>query len=171
MRERYKFILFYLVPLIGWMGLIYYSSSQTFEEQTVEPVLLDVNLSYIHSYFGWVSFYYGDTLVSLETRSPAEFVEFFIRKGAHVVTFAFLGILSYRLFSYFLKHVTSSSLLAVIFVAMYSTFDEYRQFLNPGRSGMVEDVILNCVGGVLGITLWINITKWVEKKRKQIPTT
>jgi VanZ family protein len=151
------------------MGLIYYSSSKTFEEQTVEPILLDANLSFVSSYFGWISFYYGDSLVSLATRSPAEFVEFFIRKGAHLVTFAILAVLSYRVFSYFLKNVVYSSLLALIFVILYSAFDEYRQALNPGRSGMVEDVILNFVGGTLGVILWIKIMKVVKRKRKKFP--
>jgi VanZ family protein len=170
MKERYKFILYHLIPLLGWMGLIYYSSSQTFEEQTVEPMLLDTNLSFVSSYFGWVSFYYGDSLVSLDTRSPAEFVEFFIRKGAHLVTFGILAILSYRVFSYFFKHVVYSSLLALVFVVLYSALDEYRQALNPGRSGMVEDVILNFLGGMLGVILWVKILKVIKKKRKRFPT-
>jgi glycopeptide antibiotics resistance protein len=34
---------------------------------------------------------------------------------------------------------------------------------------MVEDVILNFVGGMLGVILWVKILKVIKKKRKRFP--
>ncbi|MCE7791685.1 VanZ family protein [Salipaludibacillus sp. CUR1] len=157
--SRGRFVVFYLIPFLFWAGLIYYSSSQTFEDQTVEPVLADFNLTWVSAMFQWVSFNYGGSPVSLQAMTPAEFTEFFIRKGAHVFTFAVLAVLTYRLISYFYNNRNAAAGMSLAFVLLYGSFDEYRQSLNPGRSGMVEDVILNFAGGILGLIVFLTVKK------------
>lgn len=157
------------MPLFAWMGLIYFSSSQSYDDQTIQPVLSGVNLDFVYTLFSWVSFTYGDSVVSLETRSPASFVEFFIRKGAHVVVFGVLGILAFRLFNLFCAYAKTVC-LSMLIVAGYSIFDEFRQSLHPGRSGMIEDVVLNSFGGVIGISISLLFISYRKKQIKMKKT-
>lgn len=153
----------YIVPLLAWVGLIHFSSSQSYDDQNVQPLLKDINLDWVHSLFSWVSFQYGDSVVSLQTRSPEGFVEFFLRKGAHLLVYAVLGILAYRLIRQFLARRLYSGFIAWLFVVVYAGVDEFRQMLHPNRSGMIEDVILDSVGGLIGIALWMS---WKDRNLK-----
>ncbi|WP_280769636.1 VanZ family protein [Salipaludibacillus daqingensis] len=160
LKQTKEFLLFYLSPFVFWVALIYYSSSQSFEDQTVEPLLAGGNLTWISDWFSWVSFYYGDTLVSLETRTTAEFAEFFIRKGAHLAVFGILAILAFRLVYVVYRSNKTAVISSLSFVLLYASVDEFRQSLHPGRSGMVEDVILNVVGGIIALPIFI----WAKKR-------
>ena len=42
-------------------------------------------------------------------------------------------------------------LLAFMLTSGYASFDELRQVFHPGRTGLMEDVILDSVGGLVGI--------------------
>ncbi|ADU31897.1 VanZ family protein [Evansella cellulosilytica] len=155
-----KFYLYYLLPLLLWLTVIYISSSQSYETQNVQPMLGEFNLSWVETFAKDISFQYGDSEVSLETRSPAAFVEFFLRKGAHLVVFAILAILSYRVFYYMKAHQGIASLGAWTFVTLYAAIDELRQHFHPYRSGMIEDVVLDSIGGLLGIAIIVVWRKW-----------
>ncbi|MDQ0256659.1 VanZ family protein [Evansella vedderi] len=154
-KEKRRLLIHYILPFAAWVGLIHYSSSQSYEDQNVQPILQGLPLDWVESLFWWVSFQYGDSVVSLQTRSPEAFIEFFIRKGAHLFVFAVLGILAYRLLNQFLKKRAHCAIYAWLFVTIYAGIDEFRQMLHPNRSGMVEDVILDSIGGVIGISLWV----------------
>ncbi|MFD1639763.1 VanZ family protein [Evansella tamaricis] len=154
-----RFLFLYIVPLAAWMGMIHFSSSQPYETQNVQPIIREINLQWVTNWFSWVSFQYGDTLVSLETRSPEAFLEFFIRKGAHLFVFAVLGILAYRVINYLLSKTKTSALLSWLFVTGYAAVDEFRQLLHPNRTGLTEDVILDSIGGAIGITAFLILRK------------
>lgn len=154
-KRRIGILLYYVLPLLCWIGLIHFSSSQSYEDQNVQPLFQGVNLDWVNQWFSWVSFQYGGTIVSLETRTPAAFVEFFLRKGAHVFVYAVLGVLVYRLAKQYLLSKFWAGSTAWLFVILYASIDEYRQFLHPYRTGLVEDVILDSIAGLLGILIFI----------------
>ncbi|WP_026691521.1 VanZ family protein [Alteribacter aurantiacus] len=153
-------LLSHIVPLLGWVALIQYASSQSYEEQKATPFLAAFNLSWVESTFGWVSFTYGTGVVSLETRTTEQFVEFFIRKGAHVFVYFLLAILIYRVVKLVLPNkVPESAVLAIGFATLYAAYDEIRHYFHPNRTGMVEDVLLDMAGAAIGVLFWVLLTE------------
>lgn len=164
MKINQKLFLQYILPLVAWITLIHFSSSQSYEGQNVQPLLEGFPLEWVNKLFYWVSITYGDSVVSLETRTPEAFVEFFLRKGAHLFVYAVLGIIAYRLLNQVLHQTVLSGLIAWVFTTAYAGVDELRQYFHPNRSGMIEDVILDSVGGAIGITVWVY---WQHRKEKR----
>lgn len=166
--SKVKIALYYYLPFVVWLGMIHFSSSQSYEDQNVQPILKGVNLDWMYNWFSWVSFRYGESVVSLETRTPEAFVEFFLRKGAHLFVFAVLGIFALRLLHLYIRNnIYCAALLALGFVVVYAAVDEYRQLLHPNRSGMVEDVVLDSIGGALGIAAFLLIRNRLGRKTKE----
>ncbi|WP_096437506.1 VanZ family protein [Alteribacter populi] len=148
-------LLTHYVPFLAWLSMIQYASSQPYQDQDVTPILGNINLSWIESGFQWVQFTYGTSVISLETRSTEAFVEFFIRKGAHVFVYFVLAIFAFRILMLWMEHIPKASVLAILFITAYAAYDEIRHYFHPDRSGMVEDVLLDMFGGALGVLAWI----------------
>ena len=82
--------LYWLFPFM-WMIVIFISSSQPYEKQNIQPFLTDtIDLSFLEPYIHWISFTYNQSEVSVERLGVYGFIEFFIRKGAHVFVFLIL---------------------------------------------------------------------------------
>ena len=136
------------------MFMLYTSSSMTYEAQTAVPTLEKILQGKpLYDFLSRFEFMYGDAVVSIAADGYFSFVEFFIRKGAHFFTFFLLGffwVLGLR------KRVRDdwlTVLLAILLCIGYASFDEFRQSFNPGRSGMMADVILDTAGAVVGTFL------------------
>src|SRR5690625_6708865 len=79
--------LYWLFPFM-WMIVIFISSSQPYEKQNIQPFLTDtIELSFLEPYIHWISITYNQSEVSVERLGVYGFIEFFIRKGAHVFVF------------------------------------------------------------------------------------
>ncbi|WP_088104306.1 VanZ family protein [Halalkalibacter urbisdiaboli] len=139
---------------IAWIGIIVFASSQPYSQQDLRPMLTSWDLSWVERLFSWVEFTYSQSLISIETKGTAGFIEFFIRKGAHVVVYATLGFLASRLLRATSIRLFYQVLLAFLFVVLFAMSDEYRHSLNPERTGLIEDVILDSVGGIIGIAFY-----------------
>ncbi|TMW72224.1 VanZ family protein [Alteribacter natronophilus] len=150
-------LLTHYTPLLAWTAMIHYASSMPASDQSLNSPLAAFDLTWIERTFSWVSFQYGNSVVSLDTRTTEQFAEFFIRKGAHVFVYAVLAILAYRVAKLWLTKPTQSphtAILAIAFITIYATYDEITHYYHPGRSGLIEDVLLDMAGGALGILSW-----------------
>ncbi|ERN51814.1 VanZ family protein [Alkalihalophilus marmarensis] len=145
--------------LISWAGMIVYASSQPYADQDVRPMLENFSLDWVGQLFGFVHFSYAGSEVSVEARGPAAFIEFFIRKGAHLITFTVLGSLFMWVYHTANIRLPKAIALSLLSVGIFASIDEYRQFLHPDRSGLIEDVILDTVGGILGIIIYIALRR------------
>lgn len=158
--------LIYWIPSILWMGVIYYSSDQPYQDQDIKPLLSNyVDLSFLEPIFQSISFTYNQSLVNVEQLGVEGFIEFFIRKGAHVGVFFLLCILLYVAAT---KTFTNKSrnipLLVAFFVTvLYALFDEWHQGLTPNRTPYIGDVFLDSFGALLAIVV-ILITLNVKDK-------
>lgn len=47
----------------------------------------------------------------------------------------------------------------ICLVAAYAATDEYHQLFVPGRSGQVRDVVIDTVGGTLGLGAWLAVRR------------
>lgn len=82
---------------------------------------------------------------------------YIVRKMAHFIIYALIGI-SLLLFMYvFSKKLMLSSIIAFILSVTYACYDEYRQISIPGRSGSIKDVLIDSCGALTGIILTFGI--------------
>ena len=88
------------IPVLLWMGLIFYSSAQPYKKQDMRSDIEQyVNVEFVKEHFSWVSIDYGGgTPVSIANKGVGGFIEFFLRKGAHFMVFFMLGSLTYYAF-------------------------------------------------------------------------
>lgn len=94
------------------------------------------------------------------------FLEFFIRKGAHVSVFFLLTIFFYMAIKKTLPvSAQSMVLLAFLLTFMYALMDEFRQSFTPNRTAYIGDVLLDTFGGLLAVML-IMLLKRRRSKRK-----
>ncbi|WEG16638.1 VanZ family protein [Alkalihalophilus pseudofirmus] len=158
-----KKVIVTLILLSIWLGVIIYSSSQPYSDQDIQPLLQNWNLEWVYSLLGSISFTYGGSEISVIARGPAAFIEFFIRKGAHLLVFSILGFLLTRIFLALNYKVPTAIMLTLMIIFPFACIDEYRHLLHPDRTGLFADVILDTIGGVIGVLSYLIVRRY--KKR------
>ncbi|UOQ94441.1 VanZ family protein [Halobacillus shinanisalinarum] len=157
--------LVYWIPSIVWMGVIFYSSSTPYQEQDVKPFLSDwFELSGLAPLFAGISFTYHHSEVSVATLGIAGFIEFFIRKGAHVTVYLLLTLLIfYALHRTTNRNYQSIMLISWIATVLYAITDELHQGITPNRTPYVGDVMLDALGGLIA-TLLISVVYFIRRR-------
>lgn len=146
------------IPWSGYVTLLilvilFISSSMPYEEQSLKPGLSRYfDLGFVE-HLRFISFdYHGE--VSVAVLGASGFVEFFIRKAAHLSIFILLGIalidLTYRL----IRPYALAGLFAYTVAITVAVFDEFHQILTGGRTGLIQDVLLDGTGALIGILLY-----------------
>ncbi|WP_257350233.1 VanZ family protein [Pseudalkalibacillus decolorationis] len=157
-----KFILYWL-PVLIWVGIIFYSSSQPYQEQDIKPFLSDqIPLDWVSGLFGNLEFDYAGEEVSVDQLGEAGFVEFFLRKLAHLSVYFILFLLIYRAIfcTTKIKYIKTTALLLSF---IYAASDEFHQGFTANRSPYTEDVLLDTVGIIIGA---LNANLLVQKVNK-----
>ena len=150
------------------MAVLFYSSSMTYHEQTSVPLLeRSLHAQPLESWLSQFSFQYAGSEQSIKVSGYFKFVEFFVRKGAHFGTYFLLGLFSYL----GLRPRLTGAGLAVIFSWLattgYAATDEFHQMLTGDRTPLFQDVMLDSVGALTGIVLFLIIERlWRLKKRR-----
>lgn len=78
-----------------------------------------------------------------------ELSNFVIRKCAHFLEYAILGILFYNVLKMYFEN-KKLMILCVLFCMFYAITDELHQLFVPGREGALRDVIIDTCGGSFG---------------------
>lgn len=159
----------YWLPSVLWMGVIFYSSSQPYQNQDIKPFLSEnIDLSFLKPILGWIEFGYHDSVVSISSLGVNSFVEFFVRKGAHVTVFFLLMLFFFlALHKVIANGIRWTILLSLFLTILYAVFDEMHQGFTPGRTPYAGDVILDSFGGLLGVIIILDRHKRT-KKREQL---
>lgn len=155
----------WLLPLI-WMGVIFYASNQPYEDQDIRPILGDrLDLSIFEGVFGWMAFTYNDSLVSVETLGVEGFIEFFIRKGAHVAVFFLLTCFYFIAIRKSIERTFKQNIAISFFAAVaYAITDEIHQGFTPNRTPFIGDVMLDAFGALAAVMLLVAIKRSNEEK-------
>lgn len=163
-KKRTIFILM-LCATLAWMGFIFLFSSENDMQSTersdavTDRLAKAVNGNYIAEEKDgeFMNFYKG--------------VSIFVRKSAHVLSYALLGALTYLVVMLrceenknFLKNGTLSVTICVI----YASLDEFHQTFVDGRAGRVSDVLIDSIGIVIGTAITLFICRRVFAKRQRI---
>lgn len=151
-NNRLKQSLIWAMP-VTWMGLIFLSSRTPYEKQDVKPALAShFDLSVIEPFVDGIAFTYHQSVISVASLGIERFIEFFIRKGAHVFVFFVLTIL----LAYAFKKTTHLSITSILIYSyliatIYACLDELNQSMTPNRTPYIGDVVLDSFGSLLAI--------------------
>ena len=88
-------------------------------------------------------------------------VEHNIRKLAHFLEFACLGLLWCKTFASFHVSNRTSTGYILLLCLLTAVVDEYIQLFSPGRDGKVMDVLLD-FSGAFCAWLWYRIMQWCD---------
>lgn len=161
-----KYKVFFLIGMIVVLSVIFIASSQTYEQQDMRPFLGDLlNTPYLMDKLSSIEFVYAGNVVSVEHVGVAGFIEFFIRKAAHFTVFGLLGFFTCGVLCTILKKGRIVSVLvSLYFVIVYACLDELHQKITGGRSPLLEDIIIDTLGGFCGIMIFIIILYFKTRK-------
>jgi VanZ family protein len=156
---------YWLLPLT-WMAVIFYSSATPYEKQDLKPFFSNYfDFSFLEPLLKNIEFTYNESIVSVEALGINGFVEFFIRKGAHLTVFFIL----FFLFSIAFRKTSALGEGIVIFYSIfltiaYAVFDEIHQGFTPNRTPYFGDVIIDSLGAFLAAIFY----KIISKKSKNL---
>lgn len=151
---------------IGIMILLFISSSMSYKDQSsvgfLQMVLkhrpFETNLRQF-------SFTYAGSIISVQESGYFQFVEFFIRKFAHFISFFVMGYCWQYALLPKAKYKQSTFLVTLLICFSYAVCDEFHQSLTPNRTPLVDDVILDTLGAFFGATIML-LQRYVFKKRR-----
>lgn len=141
------------VPLIAWMAFISFASSASFSASNTS--------SFIGPLIEW-----------LFPRASAEtvlFVHFVVRKLAHFLEYAILGLLAARAFSGSPKQTVRSRwfVISVGLIVAYALLDEYHQSFVPSRTASIFDSFIDMAGGIVALL----VVRHTRRKTESIRLT
>jgi VanZ family protein len=132
-----RFITHWL-PLLLWMGVIFGAStglgSPEHTSRFVRPFLI------------WLNPHISEETIERE--------HYCVRKTAHAVEYAILGVLIWRVVRTFASHHPAWHFrVALLLAALYAATDETHQIFVSGREASVRDVLLDACGAGIGLAL------------------
>ena len=96
-------------------------------------------------------FFYREELTLEEKEGVHEKYEIIVRKTAHFTLYFFLGFSVLLLLKEYNLINKRGIIISICFVLLYACSDEVHQLFVPDRSGEVLDVLLDTIGGSLGV--------------------
>lgn len=127
--------------------IVFVMSNMSYEQQTLIPTLKDLLKDKpLEQWLSQFEFHYWGRTITVESRGYFYVVEFLIRKATHFFGYGLLAViffLFYRKLSW-----KFPAILAFFTIVIIASIDEFRQSMIPGRSGIVDDVILDAYGAL-----------------------
>lgn len=154
-----------IISLLILLILLFISSGQTYEQQSLIPMLQKwLPSKPFENVLSLLKIPYWGIIVSVEERGYYYFVEFLLRKGAHFFVFALIALLIYRI----LPKKSSRFTIAALLTLLVAMGDEFRQALTGGRTPALQDVMLDMAGALTALTMiWIREKMKFRKRRKR----
>lgn len=146
----------YLVIALCVMIVLFISSSQTYDRQAeIQGPFLDKLLKNepLKNQLQGIDFEYAGKEISVATSGYFKFVEFFVRKAAHFLTYFVMGGALFLGIRPKMRTIALSAVLAWLSATGYAALDEFHQMLTGGRTPLFQDVVLDSVGAATAIFL------------------
>ncbi|MDS0525599.1 VanZ family protein [Clostridium sp. SHJSY1] len=143
---------------ILWMGFIFYNSSQNGNESNgLSYKIIDkiISIKQEVTERGNKFLVYAGPNEAKESNSNVRVaLNLNIRKVAHGFEFFILAVLIAN--AYFAHNKKGKNVIInILFIVLfYAVTDEYHQIYVKGRHSCVEDVIIDFIGGIIGMTLF-----------------
>lgn len=146
----------YLLIALLVMILLFISSSQTYNQQAeVQGPFLEKLLKSepLKNQLQGIALNYAGKEISIAESGYFKFVEFFIRKAAHFLTYFVMGGSLFLGIRPKMRAAALPAMLAWLSATGYAALDEFHQMLTGGRTPLFQDVVLDSVGAVTAIVL------------------
>ncbi|WP_128894138.1 VanZ family protein [Longirhabdus pacifica] len=166
---RWKLRVAHSLPILICLSFIYFFSTQSYEQQNIRPLLNNMLLNLdVHHFFMDISFYYNHKEISVQNLGIDGFVEFFIRKAAHVLEFMCLGFFLFRWIHQWTKAygVLFKLICFLMIILLFASIDELNQIFSTNRAPYFGDVIIDLFGSILGMVLYVWIRPKFYKSRR-----
>ncbi len=141
------------ILVIFWMVIIYLLSAQPANESE----LLSSGIA------DWTSQLFNRALPNLNI----ETLHLIIRQLAHFAIYLVLGVLLLNALNQNETDDRVNFALALLISLLYAISDEIHQMYVPGRVGQIYDVLIDFVGSIIGIKIFIICNNFI-KNRKQL---
>ena len=146
----------YIILTIIWMGFIFCMSNQPANiskelSQNIENLLNNTPII-------------GNLLSDILNSPNSQFI---VRKSAHIILFCFLSILCFVVIYELKRNVKISTLASFSITFIYACMDEIHQLFIPGRSGKINDVLIDSIGAIIGLIV-INLIFMLKNKSKKL---
>ena len=166
-RTKLSLLILYWLPVILLMLVMFFASSQPYEKQDVRPLLGKVvSEKFVKEKFSNTKFYYDGHEVSIRSKGVPGFIEFFVRKAAHLTEYGLLGFLLLRGFFSTTNLKRKVAAITALFISIvYACTDELHQMYTIHRTPLFADVVLDSVGALLGILLFCAVRYVVMRRR------
>jgi VanZ family protein len=152
----------------GWLALLFMFSSQSYEQQTIQPFLLS-HFDY-HQLVRWLP----DITIKYRTsvfnshQNPYNFIEFLFRKGAHLFVYAtFAAVLFMFMRSLSRGRWFFSIVVTLLVTVAVPALDEWNQLSSHERTGNPTDVMLDFTGGCAGLLVCLCILGLIKLFRRR----
>lgn len=138
--------------VVIWMFIIFYLSHQP--AQTSSELSSSLTIFIIN------------TLQNIVPNFPTDLSLFhlFIRKVAHFIAYLILGFLTTYALTYYVNKLLKKVGLSFLICTLYAILDEVHQLFIPGRSGEIKDVLIDCIGAIVGISLYLFLLRQFNSK-------
>lgn len=145
----------YIILTIIWMGFIFCMSNQPANISTE----LSQNIENLLNHTPIIGNLLSDVL-----NSPNS--QFIVRKSAHIILFCLLSILCFVVIYELKRNLKISTLVSFSITFVYACMDEIHQLFIPGRSGKINDVLIDSIGVIMGL-IFINLIFMLNNKIKK----
>ncbi len=159
--RRYRWLLLALVVI----ATLFVSSSMTYQQQTSVPFLERYlpNQPFKQA-LSAISFSYAGDVVSVAHSGYFAFVEFFMRKAAHVGTYFLIGVFASLGLREFVKPTWLRSVLVILSTCGLAAMDEFHQMLTGDRQPTFDDVMLDTCAATVAVVL-VLLVSWLKHRK------
>ncbi|MDO1605058.1 VanZ family protein [Lactobacillus sp. YT155] len=150
--ERIAAVIFFLMILI-----IFISSSMTYKQQTMVPAFSKylTNKPFYHL-LSQLHFTYGGQAHSIDNMGYYKLAEFFIRKFAHFGSYLVIGTFLWLAIYNKINSKVMLFFMAWLMTTGLAALDEFHQEITTGRTPLIDDVMLDSAGALVGIlVVWL----------------
>ena len=143
-----------IILCIFWMGFIAYNTSQTGESSNNTSVFITEGI--INKTQVVINNNVNNSDNSLIIRSDSKFIiklNKYIRKFAHGFEFLILALMVFLTLKSFDIKNRECIIYTLFIVLLYAVIDEYRQLYIPGRNSSVRDIVIDFIGGIVGVVI------------------
>lgn len=136
--------------ILIWLGIIFYFSGSDAKASTDQTFLaIDIlkGLSDKYPFFEMIS----------NKLTENHSLVYSIRKLAHLTIFCILQMIVFLILRINKVSLLKSCIYSIVFVIFSAIFDEIHQYFTPGRSAQVKDVIIDTIGGCIGMMICLSI--------------
>lgn len=158
----------FIILAIVWMSVIFAMSARVAAASTQDSEFVGMAIGriFIADFGKW------DIQAQL---SFAESIDHFVRKAAHGTEFGVLSLLCLGIFYdgniKERKEAIKPFLAAFTAAAVYAVSDEIHQLFVEGRSGMITDVIIDCLGAGVCLAAACLLLKFKSKRQESKQST